>query len=140
MKIFLIVLSITLMINAQGQVTVKDDFESAPVHWDFFNPSKFVYTTVAGDHHHVMRLIPGGPNIYMLIKGTEKLKDLRIEGDVMFPDSLDAYFGVIYNYSIHDDRNDYGCIYIKGNGNYLWANPHRNGNVSRELYNDFKIP
>src|SRR5699024_1794857 len=75
-----------------------------------------------------------------LLKGSEGFHNVQIEGDVLFPDSLNSYFGVIYNYTVRDSRNDYGSIYIKGNENYLWANPHRNGNVSRELYNDYKVP
>ncbi len=126
---------------AQSNILLKDDFEHGLDKWDLYNPAKIVLLTTADkEHKNVVRLIPGGSNIYMLIKGTEKLKDLSMEGDVLFPDTLDSYFGVLYNYTIAGDRNDYGCIYIKGNGNYVWANPHRNHNVSRELYNDFKIP
>jgi hypothetical protein len=122
-------------------ILVNDTFENGLANWETSNPSKFFLSKLSdAGHNGIVRLVPGGHNTYMLLKNSDKYNGLSIEGDVLFPDTLNSYFGVIYNYSIRDTRNDYGCIYIKGNDNYLWANPHRNGNVSRELYNDYKIP
>ena len=98
----------------------QDDFEKGLQHWDLSNPGKFVlYTTKDRRHQKIIRLVPGGHNTYMLLKGSENFKSVSIEGDVLFPDTLNSYFGVIYNYTIRGSRNDYGCIYIKGNDNYL---------------------
>lgn len=127
--------------TSKTPVVVSDDFEKGLSNWELNNPGKFFLDKLSDKkHNRIVRLVPGGHNTYMLLKNSEGAHGLRIEGDVQFPDTLNSYLGVIYNYSIRGTRSDYGCIYIKGNDNYLWANPHRNGNVSRELYNDYKIP
>jgi hypothetical protein len=63
---------------------------------------------------------------------------MRIEGDVLFPDSTDSYLGVMYNARKLGDRWDFGLIYIKGDGSYLQANPHRDYNVSRTFYPEYR--
>lgn len=50
---------------------------------------------------------------------------VRVEGEVLFPESGHSYLGLIYNYGEAKGRIDFGSIYIKGNDSYIRVNPHR---------------
>jgi hypothetical protein len=63
-----------------------------------------------------------------------------MEGDVLFPDDQHNYLGFIYAFREHRGRTDFGVIYIKGNGSYLRVNPHRDFNVGRTLYEEYRTP
>lgn len=74
----------------------------------------------------------------LLARGSETWGGVRIEGEVLFPTDEHSYFGVIYNYRRRGERQDFGLIYIKGNGSYIRVNPHRDFNVGRTLYEEFR--
>jgi len=76
--------------------------------------------------------------VLALIRGSERWGPVRIEGEVMFPDGQNNYLGVAYDYRRDGDRTDFGLIYIKGNGSYLMPNPHRDFNVGRLLYEEYR--
>jgi len=78
--------------------------------------------------------------VYALIRGSEDWRDVRIEGDVMFPDSADSYLGFIYRYRDDGRRIDFGSVYIKGNDGYVQANPHFDTNVGRTLHPELRAP
>jgi len=117
----------------------KEDFENGLGSWVINNREKIkLISTDDPNHDKVISLYPGGSNTFILLKGSEDQTNLKVEGDVLFPENTDNYFGFIYNYRITGTRADYGCIYIKGNGSYVRVNPHRDGHVSRVLYDEFK--
>ena len=127
--------------NESNDFSFFDDFESGLAKWELNNPAKLPII-VSGDASHgkVLALYPGGHNVHALVKGSQGLTNVKIEGDVFFPSNEHSYFGLIYNYNIRDTRVDYGCVYIKGNGSYIRMNPHRDGHVSRTLYEEYKTP
>jgi hypothetical protein len=88
-------------------------------------------------HGKVLVLEPDG-TVLALVDGSAAWGPVRIELDVLFPDEADNYLGLIYNYTLTDTRSDFGSLYIKGNGSYIRANPWRDGNVSRLLYEEYK--
>jgi hypothetical protein len=63
-----------------------------------------------------------------------------MEGEVLFPDDQQNYLGFVYAFREHGGRTDFGLIYIKGNGSYLRVNPHRDLNVGRTLYEEYRTP
>ena len=91
------------------------------------------------EHGYVLQLQPDG-SVYALVKDSDKWGGLCIEGEVLFPDNSHGYLGLIYNYQTGGKRSDFGSIYIKGNGSYLRVNPHRDGNASRLMYEEYYTP
>jgi hypothetical protein len=75
-----------------------------------------------------------------VIAGSEVWGNVRLEGDVQFPTDEDNYLGVVYNLRHRERRSDFGVVYIKGNESYLQANPHRDWNVSRTIYGEYRVP
>jgi hypothetical protein len=80
-----------------------------------------------------MELSPSG-DVLALIRGSETWGGTRMEGEMLFPSDIDNYLGFAYNVREREGRFDFGLVYLKGNDNYLQANPHRDFNVSRTLY------
>ncbi len=80
-----------------------------------------------------MVLRPNG-DIHALIRGSESWPGVRFEGEVLFPEDVNNYLGLLYNVQERDGRMDFGNVYIKGNGSYLQVSPHRDYNVGRTLY------
>jgi hypothetical protein len=121
-----------------NKISFQDDFEKGMDKWDLVNPPK-VRIIESGDSGHgkVLALYAGAP-VHALIKDSERWTNIKIEGDVLFPENEHNYMGLIYNYNVNGSRADYGCIYIKGNGSYIRVNPHRDYQVSRTIYEEYK--
>ena len=126
---------------ADERVLFSDDFESGALKWDLVNADKIrIVDSGDSDYKNVMALFPGGQTVYALIKNSEGWTNYRIEGDVLFPEDFHNYMGLIYHYNVRGTRTDFGSIYIKGNNSYIRVNPHRDGNASRTLYEEYKTP
>lgn len=125
--------------SSQDEPLFFDDFEQGLQQWEINNREK-VRIISSGDptHKQVLELHPGGSNTWALIKKSEGWTGISISGEVLFPEFDHNYLGFIYNYNIQNVRADYGCIYIKGNNSYIRVNPHRDGHVSRILYDEYK--
>jgi hypothetical protein len=125
-------------LQARGSALFEDDFESGLDKWTTYGVGT-ARVRASGDaaHGDVLELVPNG-DAYALIKGSERFGAMRIEGEVLFLDETDNYLGVIYNFGRRGQRTDFGVIYIKGNDSYLQANPHRDFNVSRTIYPEFR--
>lgn len=125
--------------NNPNEFSFLDNFENGLAKWELNNPAK-LHIIKSGDIEHgkVLALHPGGHNVHALIRGSDELTNVKIEGDVLFPYDEHNYLGLIYNYNVRDTRVDYGCIYIKGNGSYIRVNPHRDSHVSRTLHEEYK--
>jgi hypothetical protein len=78
--------------------------------------------------------------VLALIQGSEAWKSVRVEGRMRFPTRVDNYLGLVYHAARIGQRWDFGLVYIKGNDGYLQLNPHRDFNVSRTLYPEFRAP
>jgi hypothetical protein len=125
--------------NHSSSISFFDDFENGLDKWDLNNPAKLQIVASGDDEHrNVLALYPGGHNVHALIKQSDGWTNFKIEGDVLFTENEHNYMGLIYNYNVRDTRVDYGCIYIKGNDSYVRVNPHRDGHVSRVLYDEYK--
>ena len=123
---------------SSARVRFADDFEKGLSRWDLFGDrGVFVQDTGDPKHRRVLVLRPNG-DVLALIRGSERWGAVAIEGDVLFPDAGDNYLGVVYNFRRAGDRMDFGLIYIKGNGSYLVPNPHRDFNVGRLLYEEYR--
>lgn len=121
---------------ANATATVfSDDFENGLDLWRF--PQGRGYRPVdTGDASHGRALALGTASLqtHALMRGSEAWPDVRIEGEVLFPHDVHNYLGFIYRYVDDGRRIDFGSLYIKGNGSYLQANPHRDSNVGRTVY------
>ena len=135
-----ILIAAALAFAAPPSPVFQDDFESGVGHWEITG-APFIRTIDSKDpaYGRVLLLEPAG-DVYALIRGSEKWGGTRIEFDALFPSAEDNYLGVIYNFQRRDARTDFGLIYIKGNDNYLQANPHRDFSVSRTLYPEYRTP
>jgi hypothetical protein len=123
-----------------AQVQFQDDFNGDLSGWKLIN-EQFIKIIDSNDPEHgkVLALQPNG-NVLALVNNSEKWGAVSVEAQILFPDDKDNYLGLIYNYTQENSRSDYGNIYIKGNGSYIRANPRRDGNASRLLYEEYKIP
>jgi len=123
-----------------AQVKFQDDFNGDLSGWKLIN-EQFIKIIDSNDPEHgkVLSLQPNG-NVLALVNNSEKWGAVSVEAQILFPDDKHNYLGLIYNYTQENSRNDYGNIYIKGNGSYIRVNPRRDGNVSRLLYEEYKIP
>ncbi len=116
-----------------------EDFENDLSNWEVSIPEKIRIVESGNDSHgRVLEMHPGGPNVFALMKNSETWEGYVVEGDVLFPEYEHNYLGFIYNYTVGNLRADYGCIYIKGNSSYVRVNPHRDGHVSRILYDEYR--
>jgi hypothetical protein len=75
-----------------------------------------------------------------LIRGSEAWGAVRFEGQVLFPEDVHNYLGFVYRYQDTNGRKDFGSLYIKGNNSYIRVNPHRDLNVGRTLFEEFRTP
>lgn len=125
---------------AAQSVKFTDDFESDLNGWELYGQGA-AQIIDSGDavHKRVLLLRPQG-DVYALVKKSAEWGGVRLEGEVLFPDEIDNYLGVVYNFQRRNRRTDFGLIYIKGNDSYLIVNPHRDFNVNRTLYEEYRTP
>ncbi|CAM2064333.1 hypothetical protein SCOR_03120 [Sulfidibacter corallicola] len=121
-----------------AQVRLTEDFENGLDRW-VLDGAHGIRTVDSGDpaHGKVLELAAQGP-VSVLAKDSEQWGPLAVEGAFYFPVSGRAYIGFLYHATSTASRRDFGCLYVKGNGSYIRANPWRDGNVSRLLYEEYK--
>jgi hypothetical protein len=126
--------------GVSAQVLFTDDFEHGLAQWRLLGPPGAAIRA-SGDagHGQVLVLRPNG-DVVALMRGSESWTDVRIEGEMLFPEDVDDYLGLVYRHATRGERQDFGLIYVKGNDGYLQANPHRDFNVSRTLYPELRTP
>jgi hypothetical protein len=137
----LIVLLVFLLLSpvaTTAQLRLADSFDGDLSSWILVGEHA-IHIIDSGDPAHgpVLELDANG-NVHALVKTSEQWGALRIEADILFPDDKDNYLGLIYNYQAGKARTDFGCLYIKGNGSYIRANPWYDGNASRLLYEEYR--
>jgi hypothetical protein len=132
------VLALGAAAQDSGGVLFEEDFENGLSRWSIHGEGTAqIRDTGDSQHGKVLVLVPDG-NAYALIGGSEAWGGVRLEGEFLFPTDEDAYLGVVYNLRRRDDRRDFGVVYVKGNESYLQANPHRDWNVSRTIYPEYR--
>lgn len=124
-----------------GQVRFQDHFDGDLSGWMVSGAHAIeIVETRDPAHGRALELRPDGWDVYVLVRGSERWGGLRIEGQMTFPDEGHSYLGVLYNFGRRGSRADFGNLYIKGNGSYIRVNPHRDGNVGRTLYEEYRTP
>lgn len=162
-------LGVLLMVGLLMSVTLSgdtinfyDDFENGSGKWEFTTPFKIAIKD-SGDpaHGKVLAMSTGGPMVYALVKGSDDWTNVRIEGDLCFPQGFSHYLGIIYNYREIKDRADFGSVFVYGRyldptnpwtqgktevppkmdfiGDIILPNPHRDSNACRLLYPEYKV-
>lgn len=136
---FLILFYATVL---SGQVTAQerfvDNFDNGLSNWELTGAESIkIIDSKFSDHGNVLVLQPNN-KVRALIRNSDQWGPVRIEADILFPDDKSNYLGIIYNYTETAERSDFGSIYIKGNGSYMRANPWRDDNASRLLYEELK--
>lgn len=123
-----------------GDLLFSDGFEGRLVGWEVTDPAA-IRTIDSGDpdHGRVLELAPRHAQLLALIRGSEAWGAYRVEGEVLFPDDRNNYLGIVYNYRESEGRADFGSLYLKGDGSYIRANPRRDWNPSRMLYEELKV-
>lgn len=121
-----------------SQILFEDNFEADLSNWEINNEGAVKILDSSHDNQGgVLVLTPNG-NVSALIKGSEQWSAVKMEGLMYFPADKNSYVGFIYNHGIRNNREDFGLLYVKGNGSYIRVNPWRDGNVSRLLYEEYK--
>jgi len=129
----------SVQVPSASTLLFEDRFEGDLRHWDARGEDAiFLRDSGERDHGKVLALVPNG-DVIALIKGSARFGAVRLEGDVKFIDDYDNYLGFVYNHRRRAERDDFGLIYIKGNDSYLQANPHRDWNVSRLVYPEYRV-
>ncbi|MFC1483973.1 hypothetical protein ACFL4U_02855 [Candidatus Neomarinimicrobiota bacterium] len=132
----LLVCAIPGLLTAQLRFT--EDFEDDLSRWELIGDQAIaIRESDDPEHGQILVLQPDGL-VYALVKDSDQWGAIRVEGEILFPRDEHNYFGLMYNYVKTRSRYDFGSIYIKGNGSYIRANPHRDGNVSRLMYEEYR--
>ena len=138
MVLALIGVSQPVRAQVEPPILFEDSFESGLDRWEILGEgAAFVRESHDPAHGRVLVLSPRG-DACALIRGSGQWRGVRMEGEVLFPVAEDSYLGFVYNFRRRGARADFGVIYIKGNESYLQANPHRDFNVGRTLYGEFR--
>ena len=118
---------------------LSEDFEHGLDRWELIGDgtARVVSSGDAG-HGKVLELTPNG-DAAVLLRGSERLGRVRLEGDMRFGTDEESYLGFVYGHTLRGSRHDFGLIYVKGNDSYLQVNPHRDFNVSRLLYPELHV-
>lgn len=125
-------------IVCSAQMLFEENFEGDLLGWEINNETAVeIFNSKDSNHGNVLILTPNG-NVSALIKDSEQWNAINMEGEMFFPANENNYLGFIYNYNIRQNREDFGLLYVKGNGSYIRVNPWRDGNVSRLLYEEYK--
>ena len=136
--ILISLLNLCFSASLQSQVRLVEDFEKGLAAWEINTKTGIqIIDSKNPDHRKVLELAPNG-NIHALIKDSDTWGALRVEGEMLFPKKEHNYLGFIYNFNKREAREDFGVLYVKGNGSYIRANPWRDGNVSRLMYEEYK--
>jgi hypothetical protein len=139
----LIIITIPLASGrAHAQERFFDDFETGTLDGWALTGAQAIGIQPSGDpaHGNVLVLDNDGWDVFALLEDSDQWGSVRVEGQVLFPDDDHNYLGLLYNFRRSGTRTDFGNVYIKGNGSYIRVNPHRDGNVSRILYEEYRTP
>ena len=128
-------------VAVSAQTLFEEDFEAGLNAWYF--PHGHGHSLVESgdpDRGTVMALETVDRPVIALVRGSENWGDVRIEGEVLFPEDVHNYLGFVYRYDDAGGRSDFGSLYIKGNSSYIRVNPHHDLNVGRTLYEEYRTP
>ena len=132
---------LNILITINAQTLFFDDFENGLNNWEY-KDNNLCRLQQSSDtsHKKVLELTPNRTANCILIIESQKWNAFSIEGDILFPTDEHNYMGFVFNFKHKNNRDDFGCIYIKGNGSYIRVNPHYDGNASRDIYEEYKTP
>ena len=124
-----------------GGLLVDERFETDLAAWSRVNEKRIeIVADPETPGNHVLQLDPEkGEYTHAIYQASREWSHLRIDGSFLFPTEGDGYLGLIYNYQEREGRKDFGCIYVKSNGNYIRVSPHHDGNPSWRLYEEMKV-
>jgi hypothetical protein len=125
-----------------GTPLFTDRFDGGLEHWVSQQPDHIAVLEEPGSPgNRLMQLTPrDGDFMHALLRGSDGYRNVRLEGDMLFPTGGDGYLGLIFNYQEHDGRADFGVIYVKSNSSYLRVSPHYDNNPSWRLFEELKVP
>ena len=138
LKIKALVVIIILPFVCSTQILFEDDFEGNLSGWELNNTKSVEIIDSQDPSQGKVLVLTPNSNVSALIKNSNQWGSLRVEGKMLFPKKEHNYLGFIYNFRKSTEREDFGLLYVKGNGSYIRANPWRDGNVSRLLYEEYK--
>ncbi|MFK7770994.1 MAG: hypothetical protein AB8F94_02600 [Saprospiraceae bacterium] len=133
-----LIVLIFLPIVCSAQILFEDNFEGNLSGWEINNAASIEIIDSQDPKQGKALVLTPNNNVSALIKNSDQWGSLKIEGKMLFPKNEHNYLGFIYNYKKSNTREDFGLLYVKGNGSYIRANPWRDGNVSRLLYEEYK--
>ncbi len=137
-KVSTFIVTVFLPIISTAQVLFEDNFEGDLSGWELNNTEAVtIIDSQNPKQGNALKLTPNS-NVSALIKNSNQWGAVSVEGKMLFPKNEHNYLGFIYNYKKSIKREDFGLLYVKGNGSYIRANPWRDGNVSRLLYEEYK--
>ena len=129
---------IFLPLGCAAQILFEDNFEGNLSAWEINNTESIKIIDSQDPKQGKVLVLNPNSNVSALINNSDQWGPLKVEGKMLFPKNEQNYLGFIYNYKKSSEREDFGLLYLKGNGSYIRANPWRDGNVSRLLYEEYK--
>ena len=124
-----------------AQVRFTDNFEDGDLSgWALLNSQAIRVVDSNNAAHGKVLELQADDAVVALIRDSELWGAVRVEGDVFFPDDGHNYLAFVYHFRQDGRRTDFGSLYLKGNGSYIRANPWRDTNVSRLLYEEYLTP
>ncbi len=125
--------------SAPAAVLFADDFEGDLSQWELGDES-VLRIVDSGDaaHGRVFEMAPADARLAALMRGSDRWRGYRVEGDVLFPENVHNYLGLVYHHRATERRVDLGSIYIKGNSSYVRVNPRRDWNPARQMYEEYR--
>ena len=136
-----ILLSTLMCFSAAIADDFFEDFQSGLGNWRAYSTDHARIVEEPGVANLVLELMPNDDDYsYVVLEREVPTGPVSMEGRFLFPVDGDGYLGFLYNYQQSAERIDFGCIYVKSNGNYVRISPHYDGNPSWRLYEEFKIP
>ncbi len=117
-----------------------EDFENGMTRWSVESSEQVSVIQEPGLSNHVLLLKPvSGGFVHAVFEPSRDWRNTRMEGRFLFPEQGDGYLGFIYNLQQTEERQDFGCLYVKSNGSYVRVSPHHDGNPSWRLYEELKF-
>jgi hypothetical protein len=139
LKVRALIVIVFLPIVCSAQILFEDNFEGNLSGWELNDAAAVKIIDSQDPNQGKVLVLTPNSNVSALIKNSNQWGSLRVEGKMLFPKNEHNYLGFIYNYKKSTKREDFGLLYVKGNGSYIRVNPWRDGNVSRLLYEEYKI-
>ena len=116
LKVRALIIIVFSPIVCSAQILFEDNFEGSLSGWELNNTASVEIIDSQNPKQGKALVLTPNSNVSALIKNSDQWGSLRVEGKMLFPKKEHNYLGFIYNYKKSNQREDFGLLYVKGNG------------------------